>query len=271
MGLTANSRKTFKMSKSASPNKTSLFVGVVTPEALNVREWAGKNNKAVSFSPIKRGTKVKVCDAILAPDQQTWYYIKVGQKYGFVNADYIKAVPAKAMIVLTYLNIYHKYIKAHSTKFYNKYDPDMISFAKAKKRINAGKKVGLTCVVPLRWALYEMGIKNGSGDSLISAPDGSFKKYYTGDVKKYLTRITSGKAVGKTIKQAIDAGLLMDGDIVCYKDITHTSTYSGSGYKFYEGGGQCVKDGSYPNGVLMDYSKNYYKNKKISEILRWKE
>lgn len=270
MALTATSKKNFSLSKRTSPNKTSVFVGIVTAEALNVRSWAGKNNDTVSFSPIKRGTKVNVCDAILASDQQTWYYIKVGQKYGFVNADYIKAVPAKALKALSYLSTYHKYIKAHSTKFYNEYESDMTSFAKAKKRVSAGEKVGITCVVPLRWALYEMGIKNGSGKSLISAPDGSFKKYYTGDVKKHLTRITSGGAIGKTVKQAVDNGLLKDGDIVCYKNITHTSTYSGSGYKFYEGGGQCVKDDHYPNGILLDYSKNYYKNKKISEILRWK-
>lgn len=147
----------------------------------------------------------------------------------------------------------------------------MTTFSKAKSNIDEGKSVGITCVVPLRFALYELGIKNGNGKYLISAPDGSFKSYYTGDVAKNFTRITVGSPIGMTVKQAIDKKLLKPGDIVCYKGITHTSVYSGSGYKFYEGGEACLKDGHYLNGILMDYSKNYYADKKISEILRWKD
>ena len=270
MKLTAKSQSKFTCSHGKNPNKYANFTGRVNAESLNVREWAGKSNKLCTFSPLKRGDKVHVCDSILSSDKETWYYIHVGQKYGFVNAKYVSEVMPKALKVLSYLNTYNKYIKAHASKFYNNYDSDMTSFSKAKKKVNAGKKVGLTCVVPLRWALHEMGIQNGNGQSLISAPDGSFKKHYTGEVKKYLSRITTGGAIGKTVKQAVDNGLLRDGDIVCYKNITHTSTYSGSGYKFYEGGGQCVKDGHYPDGILLDYSKNYYKDKKIAEILRWK-
>lgn len=162
------------------------------------------------------------------------------------------------------LEVYNKYIKENYKKFVNNYDPEMTTFEKAKAKKN---NVGLTCVVPLRWALAEMGIKNGNGKSLISAPDGSFGKYYTGAVKNYFTRIVTAKHVGMTIIEAIDGGLLKKGDIVCYRGITHTSVYSGKGYKFYEGGGQC---GDYSNGVLLDYSKNYYKDKKIAEVLRWK-
>ena len=164
--------------------------------------------------------------------------------------------------LLSLLAEYHSYIKAHSKHFINKYDSSMTTFAKAKKAVEAGKKVGLTCVVPLRWALAEMGIKNSSGKSLISAPGGSFKTYYTGDVTKYFSRITSGSLIGLTAKQAIDKKLLKGGDIVCYKDRTHTTVFSGQAYKFYEGGPQC-KD--YSNGVLVNYEKYPYV---ISEILR---
>ena len=165
---------------------------------------------------------------------------------------------------------YDAYIKKHSKKFINEYVSSINTFDKAQKLVKQGKKVGITCVVPLRWALYDLGIKTESGKYLISAPDGSFEKYYTGDVKKHLKRITSGAPIGDNIVNAINKGLLRKGDIVAYKGRTHTSVYSGKGYKFYEGGGSCVKDGHYPDGILVDYSKNFYKDEEISEILRWK-
>lgn len=177
--------------------------------------------------------------------------------------------------LLIKLDEYHKFIKKYYKKFVNKYDSKMTSFSKAKDTVSKGKNVGITCVVPLRWALHSMGIKNGSGKSLISAPEGTFKKYYTGDVPKHLTRITKGGPIGMTVTQAVDKGLLKPGDIVCYKGRTHTSVYAGKSgkdkYRFYEGGGSCTKNGHYPNGILMDYSKGFYKDKKISEVLRWKE
>lgn len=178
-----------------------------------------------------------------------------------------KSIPT---ILIDLLKEYNAYIKEHYKNFVNRYDSDMTTFEKAKARVAKGKDVGLTCVVPLRWALANLGLKNGKGLSLISAPHGSFKEYYTGDMKKYLTRITSGGAIGKTVKNAVDAKLLKKGDIVCYEDLTHTSVYSGVGYKMYEGGGACVVDGHYPNGVVKDYSDKY-KDRKISEILRWKD
>lgn len=268
--LKATSKNTFRLSNSKTPNKYANFVGRVTAEFLNVREWAGISHKTVSFSPLKRGEKVYVCDAILSPDNKTWYYINYGDKYGFVNADYVAKIPPLAIRCLSYLSTYNKYIKKNYRHFINKYEPSINTFEKAKEQVRKDKTVGITCVVPLRWALHEMGIKNASGQSLISAPDGSFEKYYTGDVKNHLVRIVKGGAIGFNIKDAIDRGLLVDGDIVCYKNITHTSVYSGTGYNFYEGGEACVKGGHYPNGILLDYSRNFYRNKKISEILRWK-
>ena len=217
------------------------------------------------------GKKVQVCDAILSNAGNVWYYIKVGSHYGFIHSERVVGIPVMALRVVDYLDAVHEYVKDHYKYFINDYNGEITTFADAKSRVKSKRKVGITCVVPLRFALHYFGIKNGNGKSLISAPDGSFEKYYTGDVKKKMTRITKGKPIGMNIVQAIDDGLLIDGDIVCYKGITHTSVFSGNGYKFYEGGGACVKDGHYPNGILLDYSKNFYKDKKIAEILRWKE
>lgn len=170
---------------------------------------------------------------------------------------------------LQLLAVYHEYIKKHSSKIINHYDSDVVKFFDMKKLVKAGKKCGITCVVPNRFALHSMGIKGYGGKYLISTDDGTFGQYYAGDVKTYFERITKGGPVGKTVRQAVEQGLLKKADIVCYEDLTHISIYSGSGCKMYEGGGGCVEGGHYPNGILMDYSK-IYASRKISEVLRWK-
>ena len=53
---------------------------------LNVREWAGKNYKPVSFSPLPSGTSVGICDSLKADDGSTWYFINYNGRYGFIAA-----------------------------------------------------------------------------------------------------------------------------------------------------------------------------------------
>ena len=89
--IVADNKKKFKISGTGTPNKSKVqFTGVVTASSLNVRTWAGTENKTCSFSPLKKGTKVKVYDAILASNSSTWYYISYGGKYGFVSSNYIE-------------------------------------------------------------------------------------------------------------------------------------------------------------------------------------
>ena len=157
-----------------------------------------------------------------------------------------------------------------STNFNNSSTPPssfVSSFAKAKNRIADGKKVGITCLVPIAWALSAMGIKKADGKPWVSGNYGSFKDHYTGGVKTKLQRLTEGKAIGKTIKKAEDENLLKPGDILAFKDKTHTVAYSGSDCYVYEGGHAAMKDGKY-TGIKVSYN-NY--THKVSEILRWKE
>ena len=71
-------------------NKTELWKGKATTDGLNVRKWAGKENDPCSFSPLKEGEAVSVCDEVKAADGSRWYYIKNKDgKYGFVHSDYI--------------------------------------------------------------------------------------------------------------------------------------------------------------------------------------
>ena len=266
--LEATSKKIFAVSNSGTPNKKTRFKAKVMAKSLNVREWADPGSGLCTFSPLPYGKVVNVCDALLSPDKKTWYYIKVGDKYGFVNAGFVDQLDRDKVVSL--LSEYNKSVKSNYKLTENRYDSDLDTFAKAKKRWQHGKKVGLTCVVPLRWALHSIGVRRADGKSLIAAVRGSFRESYTGGVKNHLSRITEGAPIGYGTKSAIDKGLLKKGDIVCWKDATHTATYSGEGYFFYEGGGSCVKNGHYPNGIKLNYGENFYRNKKISEILRWK-
>lgn len=76
-------------SSSGGLNKTEKWSGTVTASSLNVRTWAGEENAPCSFSPLKKGAKVSVCDSIKDSDGDTWYYIKYNGKYGFAHSAYI--------------------------------------------------------------------------------------------------------------------------------------------------------------------------------------
>ena len=158
----------------------------------------------------------------------------------------------------------HEGIKAYGNLFFYSFTHSEASFAKALKKVNAGKKTGITCVVPTRWGLSLMGI-NPSG---FYGKDGKFSKY-TDEMKKHLTKITTGEVIGKTIKQAVDKGLLQPGDIIIFKGRTHTVSYTGNGYLVFDGGSAAQSRGYNKVGIVLDYSvvdKNY----KISGIMRWK-
>lgn len=73
-----------------APSKTVLWKGTVTADSLNVRTWAGTNNGLCSFSPLKSGATVDVCDSVTASDGSTWYYICYNGKYGFVHSAYVQ-------------------------------------------------------------------------------------------------------------------------------------------------------------------------------------
>lgn len=163
------------------------------------------------------------------------------------------------------LNEIHKFIKQHGKKFIYSWSASQPTFKKAKEKIRQGKKVGTTCVVPTRWALDMMGI-DPSG---FYGKDGHFTKY-SDKMKKYLKKITKGSGVGCTLKEAVDKKLLKKGDILTFKDCTHTATYTGNKYNAFDGGTAAEDKGYDKVGIIVDYSTSKWKNKKINEILRWK-
>ena len=171
------------------------------------------------------------------------------------------------------LETYHQYIIAHSDLFIRKYESSLKKFATVEERVSKGETVGITCVVPCRWALYALNVKRADGKALLSCNNGTFKGQYTGGVKQSLRWIKTGNAIGLSLKDAVDKGYIRKGDIIGFKGKTHTFVYSGKDYMVYEGGSSCVRDDHYPKGIMLNYGVGSYRLKqcKISEILRWKE
>ena len=75
---------------SGTPDKTEKFKGRISATELNVRSWAGTENKVLRV--LKKGTIVSVCDSVKAKDGKEWYYIKESNRYGFVSAKYVAKV-----------------------------------------------------------------------------------------------------------------------------------------------------------------------------------
>lgn len=260
--MKAKSKNKFSVSGGRIPNKTAKGKATVIASALNVRCWTDKHSDLTKFSPLMKGDVVTLCDAKLSDNGKPWYYIRYGEHYGFVNGAYLKELNSHREKFLAKLKTYSDYIKEHPKNFHREYESEMVSFTKAKNRVKAGKKVGITCVVPIRWALYSMKITREDGKALIVGQDGTFRASYSGKVKKYLTRLTG---INKKAKDVA----LKPGDIIAWKGKTHTCVWSGNKLLMYDGGRSAEARG-YKTGILLDYTE-VYKNEKISEILRWKD
>ena len=95
-GSSGGSAGSSTSSTSGAPSKAVKFEGQTTTE-LNVRSWAGTENSLCSFSPLKEGERISICDEVKAADGAVWYYIKnAAGKYGFVHSAYVKKTGAAA-------------------------------------------------------------------------------------------------------------------------------------------------------------------------------
>lgn len=268
MKLKAKSKNIFTVSGKENPNKTNKFYGI-TKKTVKVRTWAGYRNKLLKKIP--KGSTIAVCDSIKSKAGNTWYYIRHDGKYGFISATGAKEkAQSNADKFIKLLEKYSKYIKEHYSNFIYEYDSDIKTFGIAKRDIENGKNVHITCVSPVRWGLHDIGIRRDNGDSLIYGEDGHIQ-HFDGNAGKYLKLIKKGGPVGKTCKQAIDSGLLKKGDIPIFEGHTHTSVYSGSGYVFFDSGRTTFEHGLKNNGIKVSYYKEKrYQKDKIKEVLRWR-
>lgn len=98
--LDAKSKEIFTVSKKTAPNNTKQFTGTVTVSptttTLSVRKNPGATSPlCTTFTPkLAHGTKIGVCDAILAQDGTKWYFAEIDvngtKKYGYVWAACVK-------------------------------------------------------------------------------------------------------------------------------------------------------------------------------------
>ena len=58
----------------------------------SVLRTAVTENPVVSFSPLKKGTEIGVCDEMTDLDYEKWYYIEFEGRHGFVCGKYVERV-----------------------------------------------------------------------------------------------------------------------------------------------------------------------------------
>lgn len=173
----------------------------------------------------------------------------------------VKVVKTNAQKFVEYLKEIDKTFNRYGSHIVYNYNKAPKTYAEAKKKLEAGKTIGSTCIVPTKWGIKLLGMDSDG----FYCKNGKFVGFNSG-MKKKLTKI-SGK--GYTIKQAVDKRYLKAGDICIYKNREHTFSYTGQGYLFFDGGHAAMKNGKY-TGIIVNYNTNYYKDFKLAYILRWK-
>ena len=154
-----------------------LWDGTVTAEGgLAIRTWAGGEYKECSFSPLKYGAVVGVCDQIQASDGAIWYFIKYNGKYGFVYSGFIskkadeKASAPAAVKQVAFAQSFNKsvagaYKVTAANGLYLRYEPGKIADNNVVDVIPHGAKVHnygyYTTVNGVKWLLVAYKDKTG--------------------------------------------------------------------------------------------------------------
>ena len=261
---------------SGALNETPKWTGVVTT-GLNVRRWAGIEYGVCSFSPLKKGTEVGVCDTVKATTGADWYFIKYQDKFGFVSAKYIKKKETTATTTTTANKINVDGLLAALTKMNAQMQKDL---ANGKKWGYYNSKVSGTfaeavangnrrcnCATLPNWALKMIGVMDENATSFYGKKGGEIawrKSATKAAVEKYCEVIKIGN---KTVNKAMKDGTLKKGDIVTYVSMNHTNVYLGgerwfdSGHAYAHGTG----DGAWWETW---YGETKYGAEKIGYIIR---
>ena len=234
-----------------------IIYKVVNCNALTIREKPSKTSKAVGY--LKAGDLIEVDrDYKKNVNGTIWYKMTKG----YVSSKYLERY-ATAKEFLDHVKKYNAYIKSNNKYFSRTEGKSATTFDSAVKLVKQKKIVQINCTTAINWAFREMDLTTAT----LWADKGKYKNF-KGDLTKHMKSITKGGPVGLTVKAAISAGLLKLCDIICVEGLTHSFTYSGNGGYMYDGGSAAASK-SYKDGIYIDYSKNSYKDKKISQILRF--
>lgn len=148
-------------SSSTTLNRTVKWYGTVIADLLNVRTWAGAENKTCSFSPLKKNVTIGVCDSVKAKDGSTWYYIKYNNKYGFVHSAYVRSTSASSNAPSTSSS------KVEGAKYFNESIAGtykVISSDGLNLRLGAGTSKGKILTIPYGEKVKCYGYYNVSGN-----------------------------------------------------------------------------------------------------------
>lgn len=183
----------------------------------------------------------------------------------------------KSMQFIEKLNVYSDFIKTNGQYFSRSNTQICKTFRQAKTTIKKKKTTGANCVMPVNWALKEMGLL-ATNANFYSKPNGNFSGV-SANMKKNLVTLKKGDVVTETgdligmkVVDAAKAGLLVRGDIIANQSFTHTyvfDSFSNGKIYVYEAGG---------NANRLDYSKvgcgpfyaKQYNGLRIAGLMRWK-
>ena len=130
------------------------------------------------------------------------------------------------------------------------------------------KKYACNCALLARWALKEAGLIPQKTSIFYGKLGGtiSWKKGAKAEVQKTCELIN---VQNKTVKQLIDSGDLLPGDIVTYVGLQHTNIYAGDNKWYDAGHTYCSGSGE---GALFNswYGVGQYDNQKVGWIIRKK-
>lgn len=176
-----------------------------------------------------------------------------------------KTIHEKYMDALAYMNTTLKAdIKAgHQWKYCNEKSHKGKNFEDARKK---GKYL-INCVDGVQWACIIAGVPSSALSWFGSGGIVWLNSNAKANAQKYFQIIKVGN---KTVKQCYDQGMLCEGDIITYVNMSHTNAYYKDGKSFDSGHAFCTHNGEHaPFKKLIGSLR--YSTSKVAYILRIKD
>lgn len=253
--------------------------GLVTASALNVRSWAGTKYPNIKSKPyVYSGDLVEICDTVNAEDGTPWYFIKIGDVYGFASSKYIRKQgeaekpeetqeESEASSILEQCAKFQKQLEADiaAGKNWEYHNPSKYLEEQWANALKNNKRA-CNCALLARWALKEAGLIPQDTKIFYGKLGGTIQ-WGAGTKEAVTTACDLISIQNRTVQQLIDDGTLRPGDIVTYVDLQHTNIYAGGG-KWYDAG-HAYCSGSGEGAVYKSwYGDGKYNSQKVGYIIR---
>ena len=224
---------------------------------------------AVSFSPVityaatTGNATVKTGNATIKTENGT---VKIDGATVTIKSGIPTEQSKKSMQFIEKLNVYSDFIKTNGQYFSRSNTQICKTFRQAKTTIKKKKTTGANCVMPVNWALKEMGLL-ATNANFYSKTNGNLVTFKKGDVVT-----EAGDLIGMKVVDAAKADLLVRGDIIANQSFTHTyvfDSFSNGKIYVYEAGGNANGLGYSKVGCGPFYAKQY-NGLRIAGLMRWK-